>query len=135
MERHRRYNKPLTVVFVDLDRFKHLNDRFGHDAGDRVLRTVGAMLRRHVRESDYVIRWGGDEFLLLLTCTVPEAEVKAEELKVAFSAEREAGGLPAGTGLSVGVAEVERNAETLVNAIRLADTRMYCDKLLERTQI
>jgi diguanylate cyclase (GGDEF)-like protein len=73
---HRRYNKPLTVVFVDLNRFKHLNDRFGHDVGDRVLRTVGGMLRRHVRESDYVIRWGGDEFLLLLTCTVAEAQVK-----------------------------------------------------------
>src|SRR6185437_13517699 len=122
-------NKPLTVVFVDLNRFKHLNDRFGHDAGDRVLQTVGAMLRRHVRESDYVIRWGGDEFLLLLTCTVAEAEVKAEELKAAFGLERRAEGLPSGSGLSVGAAEVEPNADTLVNAIRLADTRMYTDKL------
>jgi diguanylate cyclase (GGDEF)-like protein len=135
MERHRRYNKPLTIVFVDLNRFKYLNDRFGHDAGDRVLRTVGAMLRRHVRESDYVIRWGGDEFLLLLTCTVAEAEVKAAELKAAFGFERDAAGLPPGTGLSVGVARVERNAETLVNAIRLADSKMYRDKLLERAEM
>jgi diguanylate cyclase (GGDEF)-like protein len=135
MDRHRRYNKPLTVVFVDLNRFKYLNDRFGHDAGDRVLRTVGAMLRRHVRESDYVIRWGGDEFLLLLTCTVAEAEVKAEELKAAFGLERDAAGLPPGTGLSIGVAEVERNAETLVNAIRLADSKMYSDKLLKRAEM
>jgi diguanylate cyclase (GGDEF)-like protein len=135
MERHRRYDKPLAVVFVDLNRFKYLNDRFGHDAGDRVLRTVGAMLRRHVRESDYVIRWGGDEFLLLLTCSVAEAEAKAEELKAAFSRERDAAGLPPGTGLSVGVAEVERNAETLANAIRLADSRMYSDKLLERAEM
>lgn len=135
MERHRRYNKPLTIVFVDLNRFKYLNDRFGHDAGDRVLQTVGAMLRRHVRESDCVIRWGGDEFLLLLTCTVADAEVKAEELKAAFTAESEAEGLPPGTGLSVGVAEVERSAETLVNAIRLADSKMYCDKLLKRAEM
>jgi len=133
MERHRRYNKPLTVVFVDLNRFKHLNDRFGHDAGDHVLRTVGAMLRRHVRGSDYVIRWGGDEFLLLLTCTVAGASAKAEELKAAFAVERDAAGLPPETGLSIGIAEVESSADTLANAVRLADTEMYRDKLLERT--
>jgi diguanylate cyclase (GGDEF)-like protein len=132
LERHRRYNKPLTVVFVDLNRFKHLNDRFGHDTGDTVLRTLGAMLRRHVRGSDYVIRWGGDEFLLLLTCTVSEAVIKAEELKAAFAGERDAAGLPAETGLSVGVAEVEATADTLANAIRRADTEMYRDKLAER---
>ena len=133
IERHRRYNKPLTVVFVDLNRFKHLNDRFGHDTGDNVLRTLGALLRRYVRQSDYVIRWGGDEFLLLLTCTVDEAMVKAEELKRAFTSERDEAGLPSDTGLSVGVAEVESTAETLGNAIRLADSEMYRDKLLERT--
>src|SRR6266850_4022652 len=131
MERHRRYNKPLTVVFVDLDRFKHLNDRFGHDMGDTVLRTVGALLRRHVRQSDSVIRWGGDEFLMLLTCTVAEAGVKAEELKSAFAVERDAAGLPAETGLSVGVSEVEATAETLGTAIRIADSEMYRDKLGE----
>ncbi len=135
MERHRRYGRPLTVVFVDLNHFKHLNDRFGHDMGDTVLRTLGALLRRHVRGSDNVIRWGGDEFLLLLTCTVSEAAVKAEELKSAFTVERDAAGLPAETGLSIGVAEVENTAETLSNAIRLADTEMYRDKMVERAEI
>jgi diguanylate cyclase (GGDEF)-like protein len=135
MERHRRYNKPLTVVFVDINHFKHLNDRFGHDMGDTVLRTLGALLRRYVRQSDYVIRWGGDEFLLLLTCTVAEAVVKAEELKAMFAVERDAAGLPPDTGLSIGVAEVESTAETLGNAIRLADTEMYRDKLVERAEI
>jgi diguanylate cyclase (GGDEF)-like protein len=129
MQRHRRYGKPLTVVFVDINRFKDLNDRFGHDTGDNVLRTLGALLRRHVRQSDYVIRWGGDEFLLLLTCTVTEAAVKAGELKAAFSVERDAARLPPGAGLSIGVAEVEQSADTLASAIRLADTAMYRDKL------
>ena len=135
MERHRRYNKPLTVVFVDLNRFKHLNDRWGHDMGDTVLRTLGALLRRYVRQSDYVIRWGGDEFLLLLTCTVAEAVLKAEELKAMFTVERDAAGLPHDTGLSIGIAEVESTAETLGHAIRLADTEMYRDKLVERAGI
>ena len=132
MQRHRRYGKPLTVVFVDINRFKDLNDRFGHDTGDNVLRTLAALLRRHVRQSDYVIRWGGDEFLLLLTCRVTEAAVKAGELKAAFSVERDAAGLPPGTGLSIGVAEVEKSADTLVHAIRLADAEMYRDKLARR---
>ena len=134
MQRHRRYGKPLAVVFVDINRFKYLNDRFGHDMGDTVLRTLGSMLRRHVRQSDYVIRWGGDEFLLLLTCTVKEAAGKAQELKAAFTIERDAAGLPEETGLSIGVAEVENNAETLGNAIRLADSEMYRDKVDERAE-
>ena len=119
-------------MFVDVNRFKHLNDRFGHDTGDHVLRTLGAMLRRQVRGSDYVIRWGGDEFLLLLTCTAAEAEAKAQDLKKAFDVERRAADVPADTGLSIGIAEVESTSETLVNAVRLADTQMYRDKVLER---
>jgi len=132
LERHRRYGKPLSVMFVDLNRFKHLNDRFGHDTGDQVLRTLGALLQRQVRQSDYVIRWGGDEFLLLLTCTGEEAAVKADELKAAFAHERDASSLPAEIGLSVGVAAVEDNAETLSHAIRAADAEMYRDKLADR---
>jgi diguanylate cyclase (GGDEF)-like protein len=131
MQRFRRYGKPLAVVFVDINRFKYLNDRFGHDTGDTVLRTLGSMLRRHVRQSDYVIRWGGDEFLLLLTCTATEAAGKAGELKAAFALEREAAGLPADTGLSIGVSEVEATSETLGTAIRVADSEMYRDKLGE----
>src|SRR6185503_7257761 len=132
LERHRRYGKPLSVMFVDLNRFKHLNDRFGHDTGDQVLRTLGALLQRQVRQSDYVIRWGGDEFLLLLTCTAEEAVVKAEELKAAFAHERDVSDLPTDIGLSVGVAAVEDKAETLAHAIRVADAEMYRDKLADR---
>jgi diguanylate cyclase (GGDEF)-like protein len=135
MERHRRYLRPLTVVFVDLVRFKHLNDTFGHDAGDRVLQTVGALLRTQVRQSDYVIRWGGDEFVLLLTCTLTEGLMRAEELKTVFAMERDSTGLPAVTGLSIGVAEVALDSESLAGAIRMADTAMYRDKLAERAEI
>jgi diguanylate cyclase (GGDEF)-like protein len=85
-----------------------------------------------VRESDYVIRWGGDEFLLLLSCGVMEAQAKAEELKVAFDRERVSASLPDDCGLSIGVAGVSREAETLRDAIRDADGLMYRDKLSER---
>lgn len=132
IQRHRRYGAPLSVVFVDVNHFKRLNDTFGHDVGDEVLKAIGTLLRRHVRESDYVIRWGGDEFLLLLTCGLAEAERKADDLADAFARERRSAWLPEGIGLSVGVAAVPADAESLTPAIRLADSRMYEKKLRER---
>ena len=132
MVRHRRYQTPLSVVFVDVNHFKRLNDTLGHDRGDDILRTIGSLLRRQVRESDYVIRWGGDEFLLLMACGEAEAEAKAEELKLAFSRERITAALPDDVGLSIGVSAVSTDAETLREAIREADTRMYRDKLTDR---
>lgn len=134
MQRHRRYGAPMSVVFVDVNHFKRLNDTMGHDMGDQILRTIGALLRRQVRESDYVIRWGGDEFLLLLACGAAEAQRKAADLKRAFERERVVAGLPSGLGLSIGVAAVPRQAENLNEAIRAADSRMYQDKLGERVQ-
>lgn len=135
MQRHRRYSSPLAVVFVDVNHFKRLNDTLGHDRGDETLRTIGALLRRQVRESDYVIRWGGDEFLLLLTCSEAEAQVKAAELKTAFERERRMAALPDYVGLSIGVVAVSKGAETLREAIRDADARMYRDKLSERASL
>ena len=134
IQRHRRYASPMSVVFVDVNHFKRLNDSQGHDRGDEVLRTIGTLLRRQVRESDYVIRWGGDEFLLMLTCSEAEARAKADELKVAFGRERMTAALPDYLGLSIGVAPVSRGAETLREAIRTADSRMYRDKLSVRGQ-
>jgi len=132
IQRHRRYGSPLSMVFVDVNHFKRLNDTMGHDTGDEVLKTIGALLRRHIRESDYVIRWGGDEFLLLLTCSLKEAQRKGDELKRAFELENETRTLPDGIGLSIGVAAADDDADDLREAIRVADGRMYRDKLGER---
>lgn len=130
LEHHRRYGTPLSVVFIDVNRFKRLNDTLGHDRGDAVLWTIGNLLRGHVRQSDYAIRWGGDEFLLLLSCGEEEARSKAAALKTAFDRERVAAALPDYLGLSVGVAPVSPE-EGLRAAIREADSQMYSDKLTE----
>jgi diguanylate cyclase (GGDEF)-like protein len=134
IQRHRRYASPMSVMFIDVNHFKRLNDSLGHDRGDDVLRTIGLLLKRQVRESDYVIRWGGDEFLLMLTCNEIEAQTKAEDLKGAFDRERAASAIPDYVGLSIGVAPVSRSAETMRDAIRSADSRMYRDKLSVRGQ-
>jgi diguanylate cyclase (GGDEF)-like protein len=132
IQRHRRYGSPLSIVFTDVKDFKRFNDTMGHEMGDRILTTIGAFLRRQVRESDYVIRWGGDEFLLILTCGYGEAQHKAAELRMAFERERVAGSLPDGLGLSIGVATASVDADSLAQTIHEADGRMYQDKMTDR---
>ena len=128
LQRHRRYRIPMSMVFVDVDRFKAINDTFGHDAGDRVLREVAAFLLSNIREADYVFRWGGDEFLVLLSCEEAEAASRAEALQHEFARYAVAASLPAGVGVSIGCAEVPEDATNVMQVIRAADERMYDDK-------
>lgn len=82
--------RPLTILLADIDHFKRVNDRFGHPAGDRVLRSVADVLRRAVRESDAVIRWGGEEFLLVLDqCRDDCATDLAERIRERVEAQRD----------------------------------------------
>ena len=128
LQRHRRYHIPMSMVFVDVDRFKAINDTLGHDAGDRVLREVAAFLLSHIREADYVFRWGGDEFLVLLSCEEAEAVARAESLQAEFAHYARNASLPPGVGLSIGCAEVPDDATNVMQVIRAADERMYDDK-------
>lgn len=128
IQRHRRYGIPLSLIFVDVDRFKAVNDSLGHEAGDRVLRHVASFLTHHIREADYVFRWGGDEFLILISCTEEEARQKGMRLREEFARSIETAGLPPGLGLSIGCVEVPHTARGGAEIVRLADERMYRDK-------
>jgi len=128
VQRHRRYRIPLSLVFIDVDRFKIINDTLGHEAGDRLLQRVAGFLIRNVREVDYVFRWGGDEFLILMSCREDEATRKATDLQAAFAASLETEDLPAGLGLSVGCVEVAGESDDIVALVKVADERMYTDK-------
>ncbi len=128
IQRHRRYRIPLSLVFVDVDRFKAINDTLGHEAGDRVLQRVAAFLTRNVREADYVFRWGGDEFLILMSCREDEAVRKATDLQEAFAESDDASGLPPGVGLSIGCAEVTADVTDITPIVKIADERMYRNK-------
>ena len=128
VQRHRRYHIPLSLVFVDIDRFKTINDTLGHDEGDRVLQRVAVFLLRNVREVDYVFRWGGDEFLILMSCRESEAVRRAAALQAAFATSPDADGLPAGVGLSVGCEEVGPHDDDILAVIKSADEKMYLDK-------
>jgi diguanylate cyclase (GGDEF)-like protein len=128
LQRHRRYRTPLSLVFIDVDRFKAINDTLGHETGDRVLREVAVFLLRNIREADYVFRWGGDEFLVLISCNEQEALQRAAALQEAFVRSQHVANLPAGVGLSIGCVEVPPDTDDIMPLIQTADERMYADK-------
>jgi len=132
LQRHRRYGIPMSVLFVDVDRFKAVNDTLGHEAGDRVLREVASFLLSNIREADYVFRWGGDEFLILLSCAEEEARRRGTNLQADFARYSHAATLPTGVGLSIGCAEVTTETEDVMALIKLADERMYESKRMLR---
>lgn len=132
LQRHRRYKLPLSIVFIDVDHFKMINDTLGHETGDRVLCEVASFLLRHIREADYVFRWGGDEFLVLISCGEQEAIRRAVDLQEAFAASPQVANLPPGLALSIGCVEVPPDAGDILPHVQAADERMYVDKKRRR---
>jgi diguanylate cyclase len=123
------------VIIVDIDRFKAVNDRFGHPIGDAVLRRVGLVIAGCVRERDLAARYGGEEFLCLLTSDPRGARAVAERIRRTV-AELELAAIAPGLGqvtISAGVAEGE--AATLKRMLALADQRMYIAKRRGRNRI
>jgi diguanylate cyclase (GGDEF)-like protein len=126
---------PLTAVLFDLDHFKEVNDIYGHDRGDEVLAAVGVALRNAVRESDFVGRYGGEEFLLLLPSTGAEDAVQvAEAVRAAISAIH-ISGIDRRITASAGVATLPRDAGDPVSLFRAADRALYAAKAAGRDQV
>ncbi len=121
----RRHEQPLSVMMIDLDRFKQTNDAFGHEAGDEVLCTVADCMREVLRGEDVYGRWGGDEFLVALPSTDRAgAEATAQRLREAAAAAPLAQiGLPDGVPLSIGVATGIH--ESPIELVRAADEELY----------
>jgi diguanylate cyclase (GGDEF)-like protein len=126
-----RYHSMLSLIFLDLDRFKPINDQHGHLRGSRVLREVGFLLRAAVRETDYPVRYGGDEFVVILPQTEgPAALALGDKLRRLIEEHTflQEEGIDARLGLSLGVATYPTEATTKEALIRLADERMYQQK-------
>jgi diguanylate cyclase (GGDEF)-like protein len=127
---------PLSVVMVDIDRFKEINDVHGHAAGDDVLRSVTGLLASVLRETDAVVRYGGEEFMMVLPhATIRGAESVAERARAAI--ERAQIALPVGTArvtASFGVAQ-RRAGESREDLLRRADEAMYRAKAVGRNRV
>jgi diguanylate cyclase (GGDEF)-like protein len=137
VERANRYERALSVAFVDIDHFKNVNDTYGHAAGDVVLRAVAQTLKANLRASDEVGRYGGEEFMLLLTETnVEEGANLTEKLRnlVARQKVKIADGQELSVTISIGIAGGSGGSLRPDTLMRDADAAMYSAKSLGRNQ-
>ncbi|MFI5260952.1 MAG: diguanylate cyclase [Candidatus Limnocylindrales bacterium] len=137
VERTTRYGRPLSVAFVDIDHFKQVNDTYGHQVGDIVLREVAGILHDNVRATDRVGRYGGEEFMLILTETEIEAAASlAEKLRMLVMRQRITleDGQTVNVTISIGLAGGTGHVVRFDTIVRDADAAMYSAKSLGRNQ-
>ena len=134
--RAERSNRPLGLLMCDLNRFKEINDRFGHLTGDFVLAQVASILKSCVRGSDFIVRYGGDEFLIILSETdAVGAEIVRGRIhkKIAdWDRANRIGDIP--VSISMGL-HLHAPGETAEQTIAMADARMYEEKNTSRTKV
>jgi two-component system cell cycle response regulator len=128
-----RHGRPLSLLVADIDHFKLVNDRRGHQAGDQVLRAVGGLFRARSREGDLAARFGGEEFVVVLTdCGLAGALARAEDLRAAVAA-LEPDGIPVTASFGVAVSGPARN--DLEELFRAADAALYRAKAAGRNRV
>ncbi len=127
-EKYRREKKPLSILMLDIDNFKHINDTFGHQVGDNVLKTIGKILRNGVRKFDIVGRYGGEEFLIIAPGTSRERAIqlgnRLREKVKSHVFKTDKGDFS--VTVSVGIAELLTDRPNDINDfVKIADMRLY----------
>jgi len=133
LERAKRYNHPLSMLMFDIDHFKAINDTYGHSVGDYVLQTLAQIAKENLREIDYLVRWGGEEFIIIAPETdLGRAKALAERIRTAIENYRfdQAGKIT----ISFGVTEF-KESDTEDTFIRRADDAMYKAKEKGRNRV
>lgn len=130
LQEARESNLPFALLFFDIDNFKFVNDQYGHDTGDLVLKTISSTLLGQLRPSDTFIRWGGDEFIIVFGGQLAKSELKVianrlccqtAELKIPNTSP------PLSLSISLGVTQ-SRTGDSVVNLVKRADQNMYISK-------
>lgn len=136
-EQSARTGMPLSLLFIDLDYFKAINDRYGHDAGDKALVFFTQLMQRRLRQSDLICRIGGEEFAVLLRETsAPGALRVAESLRRSLAdSDFRYQGAQIPMTLSAGVVELGRDGQSWADLYQAADSRLYACKSEGRNQV
>ncbi|PTB83636.1 hypothetical protein C9926_01840 [Sulfurovum lithotrophicum] len=129
IEKAKRYASDLSIIFIDIDNFKHVNDTKGHDTGDEILKIISKIFKENMRKTDIIARWGGEEFVILLPNTnAKEAVVIAEKLKHSLENSTEIKTiLSYALNASFGVTE-NKESDDIDTIIKRADDAMYISK-------
>ena len=132
-----RHPRPLSLLLIDIDHFKQINDRFGHTIGDTVLKKVAAIIKKAMRDTDVAARYGGEEFVAILAETDGTgAQNLAERLRqTVFLNPIDTGGNPVSVSVSIGVASFPGDARSRQELIELADKALYGAKSAGRNRV
>ncbi len=128
IERVRRFGSCMGVIMLDIDQFKRLNDQFGHLLGDEVLRQVASILHQQVRKFDIVCRYGGEEFVVLLSQTNPQHLLQVAEKLVRMVENWQFPGVPRPVTISAGAANYPEHGSTRDELVEAADRALYTAK-------
>ena len=135
LHRAERYRTPVSLLLIDVDGLKQVNDTEGHPAGDRVIRGVAAAIRETLRETDFGARWGGDEFAIIAPNTATEAACRSAERLLLRVAEASSG---TGPSVSIGIATFDPSNERSANPeglVHAADEALYRAKANGRNRV
>jgi diguanylate cyclase (GGDEF)-like protein len=132
--RYQRYRRNVSLLMIDIDRFKTINDTYGHDAGDRVLASVAELCREHRRKADLIARFGGDELVILLPeTTLDGAVIAAERLRKQTEIRFSSPGMRA--TLSIGAAQASPDMNSVFDLMKRVDLAVYAAKTLGRNRV
>ena len=139
LKRAERYKGTFSLIMLDIDYFKHYNDTYGHQAGDRVLRNVALFLKKQIREQDLIARYGGEEFSVILPETGKQvARGLAERLRVFLSSQSFPPNEAQSDGnltISLGIATFPEDAKSIDDLIKIADRALYKAKENGRNRV
>jgi diguanylate cyclase (GGDEF)-like protein/PAS domain S-box-containing protein len=122
-----RHDEKVAIMFLDLDGFKEVNDTYGHDAGDDVLKVVAKRIKSGIRDTDIASRIGGDEFVLLISSlhSYDEAEHLSSKLKASIEMPIKTNGHEVSVGVSIGISLYPNDGDDPESLVKIADSRMY----------
>jgi diguanylate cyclase (GGDEF)-like protein len=132
----KRYKQPITCLMIDVDDFKHINDLYGHKAGDSVLREIAQLIKLSLREVDILARWGGDEFVAILPQTDKNRAIEPASRIIGAISIRKFEQIPSErVTVSIGIASASESIDTDEKLINAADFALFEAKRKGRNRI